>query len=186
MATPLFLRVAFEECLVQTLADKAQRLFLKRLRIQDAGVGLRGQEGPRLIRAHGGIEELVDGVQVDRQRIDPPARGGLDLVLVGSEGFVAVDIIPDLGVIGVKDVRAVDMHHHPGFGIAFGMAIACDMRPRIDDGDLMPRLGQMAANHCTRQSGTHHQKPAHHAMPFQTLLARCLADQARQENRPGP
>ena len=55
-------------------------------------------------------EELVDRVQVDRKGIDLTLARGLHPVLVGQEGLVAVDVVPDLGIVGVEDMRAIFMH----------------------------------------------------------------------------
>ncbi|MPL75571.1 hypothetical protein SDC9_21397 [bioreactor metagenome] len=156
---PLLDRIALEEGLVEIAADEAQRLFLEGLRIGDRGVGLfLGDEGAGLVGAQGLAEELVDRVQVDRQREHAQlplrvARGGLHPVLVGLEDLEAVNVVPDLGIVGVEDVRAVDMHHHAGFRVALGMAVAGDVVAGIDDGDPVPGLGQMPPDHRTGQPG---------------------------------
>ena len=73
-AAPLLFGVALEEGLVEIRADEAQRLFLEGLRIGDRGIGLAFEKGARLVRAQGLAEELVDRVQVDRQRDRPGPR----------------------------------------------------------------------------------------------------------------
>ena len=158
---PLFDRIALEKGLVEITPDKAQRLLFKALRLFDRGLrlGLR-DKGARLIWAQGFAKELIDGVQVHRQGKDLAPGGGFHPVFIGPEAGKLVHILPDLGVIGVKDMGPVDMQQHPGVRIAGGMAIAADMIATVHHLDLMARLGQMPPDHRTREPGPHHQELA--------------------------
>ncbi|SLN67702.1 hypothetical protein PSA7680_03577 [Pseudoruegeria aquimaris] len=150
-AAPLLLGVALEESLVERVADETQRLFLEGLGIGDRGIGLRLDEGAGFVRAHGAAEELVDRVQVDRQRIDRSTRRGLHPVLVGHETGVGVHVLPDFLVVGVEDVRAVHMHHDPRFGVAFGVAVPTHVIAPVDDRHLVAGLRQLTPDHRARK-----------------------------------
>ncbi len=109
--------------------------------------GSVSDKGAGLVRAHGGAKELVDRVQVHRQRIDLAADSGFDPVLIGFERGEPVHIVPDPCVIRMKDMRPVDMDHHARIRVALGVAIPAGMGARIQNGDGMARLGQLAPDH---------------------------------------
>jgi len=77
----------------------------------------------------------------------------------------------------MKDVRAIDMHHDAGLCVPLGMAVAPRMIAGIDDGDPVPGLGQMTADHRAGQARADHQEIAlcHGRTPLRanlTLLKR--------------
>ena len=84
-------------------------LLLEGLRIGNRRIGLLLDEGLRLIRAQGLAEKLVDRVQVDRQGKNLVAARDLHPVLVGLEGLEAIDVIPDFGIVGMENMRTVDV-----------------------------------------------------------------------------
>lgn len=65
---------------------------------------------------------------------------------------MTVHIVPNLLVVGVEDMRAIDMDHDPRARIPFGMTIAGDVIPAFDDGDLMPILCQLAPDDGTAEA----------------------------------
>ena len=131
--TPLFLRVAFEEGFVKGTTNVFQRLFFEVLWLGDAVIRLFGEESASLCRAQGFAIELVDGVQVDRQGIDLAAHGAFDAVGIRHHDAVAPDEVPDFAVIGMEDVRTIDVHHHAGFGVARAVAVAGEVIAAVDD-----------------------------------------------------
>mgnify|MGYP001103105947 CR=1 FL=1 len=49
-------------------------------------------------------------------------------------------MVPDFGVVGVGNMRPVDMHHDADVRIAFGMAVAAGMRAAVDHDDVTAGL----------------------------------------------
>ena len=113
---PLLARVVLDERLVQGTADELDALVVEVLRIGagqlarlllDQGLGL----GRRVMR----VEELVDGAQVDGQRVDLAVMRGIHAVHVVREAREAVHVIPDALVGGVEQVGAVLVDLRAGF-----------------------------------------------------------------------
>jgi len=129
-------------------------LLLKSLGVCDRFVPEIGDEILGLRRRHAGAEELVDRVEVDWQRIDLALVGGLDSVHIGHHLAEAVDVVPDLLVVGVENVRPVFVDLDAGLCVALGVAVAGKMRAFIDDMHRMPLLRQFAGNYRAAESGT--------------------------------
>ena len=91
-------------------------------------------------------EELVDGQEVDRKRIDQSAGDGLHAMPVWTHDSELLDIGPDALISGVEDVGTVDVSHDAGLEIALRMAIARHMRALVDHQDVVPGLGKSAAD----------------------------------------
>ena len=142
---PLLARIATEEGLVEFGPDHAESLLLEIGRFGDFP-GFRGDKGGRFLRPHGLAEELVDGQEVDRQRIDQSPGDGLHAVPIRAHDSELLDIGPDPLVARVEDVRTVDMRHHAGLGIALRMAIARHMRALVDHQDFVPGLSKSATD----------------------------------------
>jgi hypothetical protein len=142
---PLLAGVATEEGLVEFGPDHAESLLLEIRRLRDFP-GLRGDKGGRLLRPHGLAEELVDGQEVDWQRIDQSRRDRLHAVPVRAHDSELLDIGPDPLVARVEDVGTVDMRHDAGLGIALRMAVARHMRALVDHQDFVPGLRQRATD----------------------------------------
>ena len=56
---------------------------------------------------------------------------------VRHELVEAPDVVPGSCVVGVEDVWAVFLNHHPGLTIAFCVAVSCHMVPGFKDFDIM-------------------------------------------------
>ena len=119
--------------------------------------------GAHLIGAQGCAEELVHRVQVHRQGVDLTLVGRFHAVLVGLEGGVALDIVPDLVVAGVEDMRPVGMHHHAGVRVARGVAVARDVGAAVHDRGGQAGLGERARHDGARKARAHHQETVCHA-----------------------
>ena len=96
-------------------------------------------------------EELVDGQQVDRQRVHPARVRGLHAVVIGHHLAEAVDVLPHILVRGVEDVRAVHVHHDPVV-VALGVGIAGHVATLVDDGGGDARLGELARHDGTGEA----------------------------------
>ena len=93
-------------------------------------------------------------MQVDRQREYLTARGCFHTVFIRYESLEAIDIVPDFLVIGVENMGSVNVDHHAGIRIAFGVAVAAHMIAAVDDCDIVTGLGELATNNGAGQSGT--------------------------------
>ena len=128
-------------------------MLLGGLGIGDRFVPEIGDEFLGLRRRHAGAEELVDRVEVDRQRIDLALEGGFDPIHIWHHLTEAIDIIPDLLVVGVENVRPVFVDLDAGLCVALGVAVAGKMRAFIDDMHRMPLLRQFAGDDRTAEAG---------------------------------
>ncbi len=154
--TPLLFGVALEEGLVQVSPHHAEGLFLEVLwywnvfgECTDVVLCLGG--------AHGSTEELVHGVEVDREGVDLSIDGGLDPTDVGHHLSVLVHEVPDLFVIGVKDVGAVLMQHDSCAVVSLGMAVPADMVPLVDDETGDACFGELARDDHSREPRSYDQ-----------------------------
>src|SRR5690606_24764417 len=95
------------------------------------------------------------------------------------------DVVPDLLIIGVEDMRAIDMHHHAGLGVAFGVTIAADMIAAVNDPALMASLGQPASDDSSGQSGPY-QQYVHYSECLFLLAAPIIAAQVSSYWPDGP
>lgn len=127
--SPLLDRVGLEEGLVETAPDKAKRLLLEASRRFDGEISLAFEEFPRLCGTQRLAEELVDHVQVDRKRVDGPACRRLHTVQVRLELHETGNVRPHFLVVGVEDVRPIDMQHHLRCIVALGMTVARNQNP---------------------------------------------------------
>ena len=89
---------------------------------------------------------MVDGQEVDRQRIDQSSADRLHAVPVRTHDSELLHIGPDALIAGVEDVGTVDMGHHAGLGIALRMAIARHMRALVDHQNFVSGLRERAAD----------------------------------------
>ena len=78
-------------------------------------------------------EELVDGAQVDGQRVDLAVMRGIHAVHVVREAREAVHVIPDALVGGVEQVGAVLVDLCAGLLVHIRVGVAADVIADIDD-----------------------------------------------------
>ena len=131
---PLLAGVVLDERLVQRAADELNALVVQVLRVGtgqlarllfNQGLGF----GRRVMR----MEELVDGAEVDGQRVDLAVMGGVHAVHVVREARETVHVVPDALVGGVEQVRAVLVDLRAGFLIHVRVGVATDVIADIDD-----------------------------------------------------
>ena len=146
MDSPLLFRISEKKRLVQFAADEFERLLFKGDGRSNRGVALSSYECLGLGRGKRGSKELVDGQQVDRQRIDGSARDCFDPVVVGLHGGKAVDVRPHVFMLGVEDVRTIGVDHDPGF-MPTGVAIAGYMITRVKYPNPVTGLSQLSCHH---------------------------------------
>ena len=79
------------------------------------------------------VEELVDGAEVDGQRVDLAVMGGIHAVHVVREARETVHVVPDALVGGVEQVRAVLVDLRAGLLIHIRVGVAADVVTDIDD-----------------------------------------------------
>ena len=130
---PLLGGVAPHERLVQRAADERDRLLLEVGRVTGQLAGLPRDERPGLLGPHRGPEELVDGAEVDRHRVDLATVHGPHPVDVAGEGREAVDVGPDPRVAGVEQVRPVAVHLDARARLDLAPGVAPDVVAAVDD-----------------------------------------------------
>ena len=79
------------------------------------------------------VEELVDGAQVDGQRVDLAVMGGVHAVHVVREARETVHVVPDALVGGVEQVRAVLVDLRAGLLVHIRVGVATDVIADVDD-----------------------------------------------------
>ena len=85
--------------------------------------------GRRVMR----MEELVDGAQVDRQRIDLAVMRGIHAVHVVGERGETIDVVPHTLIGRVEQMRAILVDLRAGFLIHVRVRVAADVVTDIDD-----------------------------------------------------
>jgi len=79
------------------------------------------------------VEELVDGAQVDGQRVDLAVMGGVHAVHVVREARETVHVVPDALVGGVEQMRAILVDFGAGLLVHIRVGVAADVIADIDD-----------------------------------------------------
>ena len=79
------------------------------------------------------VEELVDGAEVDGQRVDLAVMRGVHAVHVVREARETVHVIPHALVGGVEQVRAILVDLRAGLLIEVRVRVAADVVAHVDD-----------------------------------------------------
>ena len=79
------------------------------------------------------MEELVDGAEVDGQRIDLAVMRGIYAVHVVGEAGETVHVLPHTLVGGVEQVRAILVDLCAGLLIHIAVCVAADVVANVDD-----------------------------------------------------
>ena len=79
------------------------------------------------------VEELVDGAEVDGQRVDLAVMRGIHAVHVICEARETVHIIPDALVGGVEQMRAILVDFRARLLIHIRVGVAADVVTDVDD-----------------------------------------------------
>ncbi|SIA42862.1 Uncharacterised protein [Mycobacteroides abscessus subsp. abscessus] len=133
---PLLGRVPRDEGVVEGPADQANRLLLEVAGFSRDLGGLLLDQRTGLGRRIGCAEELVDGAQVDGQRVDDAPIVGVDTVAVVVKGGETVDVRPDALVRRVEQVRTVAVHLNAGSLVDRRVGVASDVVATLDDGHV--------------------------------------------------
>ena len=131
---PLLAGVVLDERLIQGAADELDAFVVQVGRIGtgqlarllfNQGLGF----GRRVMR----VEELVDGAQVDGQRVDLAVMGGVHAVHVIREARETVRVIPHALVGGVEQVGAVLVDLRTRLLVHVAVRVAADVVTDVDD-----------------------------------------------------
>ena len=138
---PLLGSVVLDEGVKEGLANEGDSLLGEILGMGGSGLSLLGDEGAGFGGGVGGVEELVDGAEVDGEGENFAVVSGVDLVDVVCEGGELVDVGPDGLVGGVEEMGAVLVAFDTGLGVEGGVAVAADVRATVNQEDAAMELG---------------------------------------------
>lgn len=138
---PLLGGVVLDEGVKEGLADEGDSLLGEVLRFGGGGLGLFGDKGAGFGGSVGGVEELVDGAEVNGERENFAMVGGIDFVDVVCEGGELVGVGPDGFVGGMEEMGAVLVAFDTGLGVESGVAVAADVRAAVNQEDPATQLG---------------------------------------------
>ena len=153
---PLLAGVVLDERLIQGAADELDALVVQVGRIGagqlarllfNQGLGF----GRRVMR----VEELVDGAEVDGQRVDLAVMRGVHAVHVVREARETVHVIPHALVGGVEQVGAVLVDLRAGLLVHIRVGVATDVIADVDDVHAGTRmLHRLLRDRQTKQART--------------------------------
>ena len=131
---PLLAGVVLDERLIQGAADELNALVVQVGRIGAGQLArLPGDKLLRLGRRVMRMEELVDGAQVDRQRIDLAVMRGIHAVHIVREARETIDVVPHTLIGRVEQVRAILVDLRAGLLIHIRVGVAADVVADVDD-----------------------------------------------------
>ena len=150
---PLLFGVAADELFEDVAPCELEPLFFEVFRLAD--VELFDLAGDLSLRLFGRDDppQLREGVHVEGQvvKLVPIARDGrIDEVV---EADKAVDIVPDMLVARMEDVRAVAVDVDAIQPL--GVGVAADVRPSFDDEAPLPRLVCFVGEHAAEEPRPH-------------------------------
>ncbi len=144
---PLFSGVVFDKGLEERLADERNSLLGEILRLGRSSGGLASDLYLSLIGRIGGMEELVNGAEINWQRINFAGVCSINFMNIIREFRKAISIIPDALVGSMEEMGAVFMAFDAGFGVEFGIAVAAEMRAFVDQEDFFVTFVRDALSH---------------------------------------
>ncbi len=130
LAVPLLEGVAVEEGFVEFAAESGEAVLFHVLGI-GVGDAVGGDLGLGFFGGAGSVY-LMEGEEVDGERVEAVTVRDLHAVDVVVERGVAVDVVPDLGRISMEDVGAVDVFVAVGLFAVAGEAVAADVVSLFD------------------------------------------------------
>ena len=154
---PLLARVVLDERLVQGTADELDALVVEVPRIGAGQLArLLCDKLLRLGRRVTRVEELIDGAQVDRQRIHLAVMRGIHPVHVVGERRETIHVIPHTPVGRVEQVRPVLVDLRARLLIEVRVGVAADVVAHVDDMHTGTRmLHRLLRHRQTKQPSTH-------------------------------
>ena len=139
---PLLGGVPLDERLVERPSDQRDRLLLQVLRVGGVDLGgLLGDQCPGRLGTEVPAEELRHQTQSHGELVGLPVVHREHAVLVVGELGELASVVPHALVRGVEQVRAVTVHLDAGVRVGFGVGVAADVRPPVDNEDALAELG---------------------------------------------
>ena len=159
---PLLGGVPAHERLVQGAADERHGLLLEVGRGAGHLARLSRDQGPGLVGAHRGAEELVDGAEVDRQRVHLAVVHGPHPVHVVGEGREPVDVVPHPRVARVEQVRSVAVHLDARGRLDLAPGVPAHVVAAVDDDHVEAALRGAFGDRQPVQPGADHDQVGPH------------------------
>ena len=139
--SPLLLGISPDKRLIKRAADQGDRLLFEVGRHGEARRGrLAFDQLFRRARAHAAAEKGTDRAKVDRHRIDLASVDRQDTVPVIGKRREAVEILPDLLDLRMKDMCAVFVAFDARLGIRLGIAVAAQVLTPLQHADVLVEL----------------------------------------------
>ena len=91
-------------------------------------------------------------MQVDRQREHLPINGCFDAVHIRHHLSVLSHIVPHCFIIGMKDMRTIDVDHNVRLRIARVVGVTANVVPLVDNSDTMALFSKLAGDNRTRKT----------------------------------
>ena len=153
---PLFAGVATEELLVELTPNLADHHVFGGADL----VARLGNRSEKLIEFEGGQLEpvdLIDRIEVDRDRHELPIDRRPDAVLIGTPLGEPRKVHEDIARVGMKDMGPVLMYED-AVVIVVVVGVAANMRTHITDEDLLVRTCQPLGQHTSCKTCSNYQK----------------------------
>src|SRR6185437_2566249 len=96
--------------------------------------------GLGLMRFQCAVEELVDGREIYRERVDPAIVRRQDLMTVSIETGKSPDVVPYLFIGRMEDVGAIAVVFDAGVRVCCRIAVAADVRAFLNDQNGLVQL----------------------------------------------
>ena len=147
---PLLARVVAEELLVQLAPDLADDHVFGRPDLRRAARRPTRRTPRARTTCRFSAVELVDGVEVDRDRQQLPVDARQHAVLVRPPLGELREVVEDVARVGVEDVRPVLVDQDARFVVVV-VGVAADVRPLVDRSAPSCRRAPRAARRATRR-----------------------------------
>ena len=179
---PLLPRVVAEELLVQLAPDFADDHVLRRADVR-ARLRDRSEELVELKRREVHAVQLIDRIEIDRNRQQLSVDAGKHPMLIRTPGGELRQVVVDVARIRVEDVRPVLVYEQARFVVVI-VGVAADVRPAIADEHLLARVGgEPLGNRCAGEPCADNQVIEHGTLPDEWVNRRRPRRTARRRRR---